>query len=199
MEIKKEEFEQLTSVLFHRYASRNLHIPGPRVLAGPTASTRRRYQKLLHNGSPSSNSPYMWGFQAVYMTAIKNLQSKLTLVEKIAIGELYSLDFDSWLLPAMQELVRRQEPISLEEGVQLGLDMALKLASVREQISYQVTQQVVNQSGSNSRSRNSWGSSPMAEYTVSPIVGSRAHVQKLDFSRVLRKTFKTATLPESHD
>ncbi|KAI5997663.1 hypothetical protein F5J12DRAFT_851105 [Pisolithus orientalis] len=42
------------------------------------------------------------------------------------------LDSNSWLLPSLLALAQRHNPISVEEGRHLGIETALKLASVRE-------------------------------------------------------------------
>ena len=91
-------------------------------------------------------------------------------MRKIELGYTYDLDFESWLLPAMHEIVRRQQPISPEEGQRMGLDVTLKLASVREQLSWP---------------RN-------ASHVYGPIPGRRPDVEALDFTQIVRETFKTS-------
>lgn len=110
----------------------------------------------------------LWGFDAIRQVAIDRLKDRVSPVGKIVLGYAYDLDFESWSLPAMNEIVRRQQPISLEAGQRMGLDVTLKLASVREQISW---------------SRSSGSYRP----------GRRPNVEALDFTQILRETFKTSS------
>ena len=109
----------------------------------------------------------LWGFNAVYERAIDHLKDEVSPVGRVVLGQTYNLHFESWILPAMNEIMRRKEPISLEEGRLLGLDMALRLASVREQISVPRL---------------------FSSYDIVP--GSRPNVGTLDFKPILRETFK---------
>ena len=87
---------------------------------------------------------------------------RLSAVDRIVLGEKFDLDFESWLLPAMHEIVRRHQSISVAEAQLMGLDTTLKLAFVREHVP-----------------SGSW----------EPIVKRRPNVEKHDFSQVLRDTF----------
>lgn len=109
----------------------------------------------------------LWGINAIYERAIDHLKDEVSPVGRVILGQTYNLDFESWILPAMNEIMRRKEPISLEEGRLLGLDMALRLASVREQISVPRL---------------------FSNYDIVP--GSRPNVGTLDFKPILRETFK---------
>lgn len=109
----------------------------------------------------------LWGFNTIYERAIDHLKDEVSPVGRVILGQTYNLDFESWILPVMNEIMRRKEPISLEEGRLLGLDMALRLASVREQISVPRL---------------------FSSYDIVP--GSRPNVGTLDFKPILRETFK---------
>jgi len=68
------------------------------------------------------------------LAAIDSLLAlQLGPVDRIILAKQY--DIRHWLAPALNELAQRPQPLSLEEGTRLGLETALKLASVRERVS----------------------------------------------------------------
>jgi hypothetical protein len=73
----------------------------------------------------------MWSFEDLRDLAIQNM-SQLTVdpVERAALAKEYHID--EWLLPALNELAQREEPIGVEEARRLGWETALQIASVRE-------------------------------------------------------------------
>ncbi|KIO06259.1 hypothetical protein M404DRAFT_998921, partial [Pisolithus tinctorius Marx 270] len=76
----------------------------------------------------------MWEFTNLRTTAMSWLDTDATLdhVEKIVLAAQYGTD--EWLLRSLLALAKKPDPISVEEGRRLGLEVALKLASVREQL-----------------------------------------------------------------
>ncbi|KAF9239116.1 hypothetical protein BU15DRAFT_47003, partial [Melanogaster broomeanus] len=115
---RRYDFEQLMKVLFHRTHGQSQELPGD----------IEQWTSVLKLST-------LWDFTSPRQTAIDNL-SKLPVppVDKFVLTKVY--DVGSWLLPAMNELVRRPEPINMEEADRLGFETALKLASVREQLSF---------------------------------------------------------------
>ncbi|KAF8548457.1 hypothetical protein OG21DRAFT_1449080 [Imleria badia] len=154
--IQKDEFEQLLGVLFHR----------------THGTSQRSWPETNDQWTTVLRLATLWGFDAVRQAAIDPLKEKMSPVDRVVLGQTYNLDFESWSLPAMNEIVRRQNPISLEEGRHMGLDMALKLASVREQLSF--------------------GLQRANQRTCEVVPGRRPSVETLDFKQILRKTFKTS-------
>jgi hypothetical protein len=73
----------------------------------------------------------MWGFDDIRDLAIQCM-SLLSIdpIERAALANEYSID--QWLLPALNELAQREEPISIEEARRLGWERALQIAAVRE-------------------------------------------------------------------
>jgi hypothetical protein len=73
----------------------------------------------------------MWDFEDIRNEAI-NRVALMTRdpVEKIVLARTYHVE--QWLVPALNDLVRRTEPLSLEEAVKLGWDYTLKIGQVRE-------------------------------------------------------------------
>ena len=74
----------------------------------------------------------MWSFDLLRDLAIRNMAELpgASPVEKAALANEYQID--QWLLPALNELAQREEPISINEAHRLGWEMALQMAAVRE-------------------------------------------------------------------
>jgi len=74
-----------------------------------------------------------WEFRMLRLAAIDTLISlQIGPVERIVLARQY--DIRHWMAPALNELAKRPQPLGLEEGIRLGLETALKLASVRERM-----------------------------------------------------------------
>ncbi|EAU91908.2 hypothetical protein CC1G_04675 [Coprinopsis cinerea okayama7 len=75
----------------------------------------------------------MWEMHRFKSLAVKNLGSWVSAqdpVSRILLGRKYNVD--DWQGGAYAELVRREEPISLDDLSALGADAALKICSLRE-------------------------------------------------------------------
>ncbi|KAF8836865.1 hypothetical protein BDN67DRAFT_936189 [Paxillus ammoniavirescens] len=112
--VKLDDFEQLLKVLY----------PGP---AG---------KPDLPDGYAQWTSALklaaLWEFDDARKQAIKALAVlPVPPVDKAALAMQY--DIKDWLLPALNALAQRPEPIGIGDVDRLGLDVALKIASVREQ------------------------------------------------------------------
>ncbi|KAI6124045.1 hypothetical protein EDD16DRAFT_1704033 [Pisolithus croceorrhizus] len=74
-----------------------------------------------------------WNFERLRQAAIDALmESRIGAVDRVVLSQRYYVK--NWLLPALNELAKRAEPITLEEGRRMGIVIALKLASVRERV-----------------------------------------------------------------
>ncbi|KAI6139533.1 hypothetical protein BKA82DRAFT_4222960 [Pisolithus tinctorius] len=98
-------------------------------------------------------------------------------VEKIVLAMQY--DIKEWLLSSLLALAQRPDPISIEEGRRLGIETALKLASVREKLKLE-------------RMRNGrWDSSKL-------VVGDRdVAAAQLDFTPMIQKVFELQPVPST--
>ncbi|KIJ12541.1 hypothetical protein PAXINDRAFT_14616 [Paxillus involutus ATCC 200175] len=125
----------------------------------------------------------LWGFSTLRQAAFNRLSRSTTipLAKKIALG--YQYDVESWLLPTMNELVRRPEPITMEEAICMGFETALKLASVREKLALRsVSEDIKHRALKTGNARDK-----AHPYHLTP--GPRADVRDLDFTPILRTTF----------
>ncbi|KIM58140.1 hypothetical protein SCLCIDRAFT_1218881 [Scleroderma citrinum Foug A] len=114
--VAKNDFEQLLKALFRRqYGS----VPGLPRSVDEWASVLKLSTK--------------WEFKVLRQAAIDALIAlRIGPVDRIVFAEQY--DIKQWMTPALNELAKRLQPLGLEEGTRLGLETALKLASVRERV-----------------------------------------------------------------
>ncbi|KZT21101.1 hypothetical protein NEOLEDRAFT_1074112 [Neolentinus lepideus HHB14362 ss-1] len=75
---------------------------------------------------------YLWRFSEVKKLAVRELEKQgIAPVPKIALYNKYDVD-RALLLPSYSALTTRDEPISMVEGLDLGLETCLLLARARE-------------------------------------------------------------------
>ena len=75
---------------------------------------------------------YMWDFTKGQASVLKKLQSIADPITKIQLYHKYTLSPDEWLIPAIQVLARRFEPLREEEGERLGISDTTQIARIRE-------------------------------------------------------------------
>ncbi|KAI6046772.1 hypothetical protein EDC04DRAFT_1248639 [Pisolithus marmoratus] len=110
----KNDFEQLLKSLLHRKYSQQPNLP----------NSIEQWTSVLKLST-------MWCFEKLRQASIDALaKSGIGPVDKVALSHRYHIK--DWLLPALNELARRPEPITTEEAKRMGIDIALKLASIRE-------------------------------------------------------------------
>ncbi|KAF8834879.1 hypothetical protein BDN67DRAFT_959584 [Paxillus ammoniavirescens] len=168
---KKDDFEQLLKVLLHRTNDLSPALP----------ANVGQWTSVLKLST-------LWGFSTLRQVAFNRLSRSTTisLAKKIALG--YQYDVQSWLLPTMNELVRRPESITMEEARCMGFEIALKLASVREKLALRSVAEEIKHRGLVGGTARDRGH----PYHLTP--GPRADVRDLDFTPILRATFN---IPET--
>jgi hypothetical protein len=113
----------------------------------------------------------MWEIDRIRKLAIQNMpyeQVCKTSTEKVALAVQY--DIQPWLLPGLNELAQRKEPLGNHDLELLGPEMLLKVAAVRESL---ITTIIRSSGGSFSR--------------LNP--GSR-DASKVDFTSVIKRVFQ---------
>jgi hypothetical protein len=73
-----------------------------------------------------------WEFATIRQLAINRLARLASPVERITRAVKYGVD--DWLLPAYTELCARDEPLTLEEGLKLGIRDVIFVGQVRSSI-----------------------------------------------------------------
>lgn len=75
-----------------------------------------------------------WDFEDIRTLAIREIQSlDMSPVDKIILAQEFDIG-GRWLLGAYTALCERAEPLSVSEGARLGLDIAMRVAQLREQL-----------------------------------------------------------------
>lgn len=123
----------------------------------------------------------MWDFEAIRTLAIGGLTPLLENdpVEKVVLSRTYNVE--SWLLPALNKLAQRAEPIKPDEAEKLGIVTALNIAAVRECCSTTTT---------TSYTTNHYGSQINAgTNTVESLLGVRGAKVSVDFTAKIKAMF----------
>ncbi|KAH7907393.1 hypothetical protein BJ138DRAFT_1014582 [Hygrophoropsis aurantiaca] len=114
--IEKDDFKQLLKVLF----------PPRPVNATDAPQTYSEWAAVLKLSTK-------WGFENARQQAIDQMESmSIDPIDKICLARDY--DVDEWLAPAVNDLVKREEPINVNDVDRLGLEFALKVAAIRERV-----------------------------------------------------------------
>ncbi|KAI6004922.1 hypothetical protein EDD15DRAFT_1025469 [Pisolithus albus] len=151
----KDDFEQLLKALLHRKYDSQPNLP----------HGIEQWTSVLKLSTA-------WNFESLRQASIDALmESGIGAVDRVVLSQQYHIK--GWLLPALNELARRQEPISLEEAKRMGIDITVQLASVRERVTMHTYSHHHNLAVGSCRS---------------PSMG------KLDFSDQIRSTFSAYEL-----
>src|SRR5438309_2034676 len=77
----------------------------------------------------------MWEMWGVCKKAIKMMPYSSVDKDPVEkVGLAFQYDIHEWLLPGLNELAKRPEPISIKDVELLGWEVALKVAEVRESL-----------------------------------------------------------------
>ncbi|KAH7909358.1 hypothetical protein BJ138DRAFT_1155473 [Hygrophoropsis aurantiaca] len=77
----------------------------------------------------------MWDFARIKTQAIGSLKS-LTMdpIDKICLARDYHVT--EWIVPTMNDLAKRKEPIGMKDVEKIGIELGLRIAAIREGIVY---------------------------------------------------------------
>ncbi|KAH7910498.1 hypothetical protein BJ138DRAFT_1087570 [Hygrophoropsis aurantiaca] len=114
-QIKQQDFKQLLKVLF------------------PDCSRPHKGLKTLAEWVSVLKLAFMWDFQSVKQMAVHSISSMtIDPVDKFCLARDY--DVQQWLAPALNDLAKRKEPIGIGDVEKIGLELALKVAAIRENL-----------------------------------------------------------------
>lgn len=123
----------------------------------------------------------LWEFKELREAAVKHLWGALhdNPVDRVVLATQYSIT--PWLLPSLNELAQRAEPMGVEEANLLGMETAFAIASVREKVQLQAVEETMEcDVWKNLHTYNS----------KRLVVGSRdPGTRSLDFTPLLRAAF----------
>ncbi|KAI0640072.1 hypothetical protein C8Q77DRAFT_1214404 [Trametes polyzona] len=75
---------------------------------------------------------HMYEFEGHRTLAIERLKTLATPIDRILLAREYLID--GWLEDAYTELCMREEPLTLDEGVRLGVEDVVRLADIRQSV-----------------------------------------------------------------
>ncbi|KAH7925641.1 hypothetical protein BV22DRAFT_1128872 [Leucogyrophana mollusca] len=114
--IQQNDFKQLLKVLFPHHSQPQKSSP----------KTFAEWRSVLKLSS-------MWEFESVKKLAVDHIGTmQIDPIDKIGLARDY--DVQEWLVPALNELAKRKEPIGMKDADKLGMELALKVAAVRESV-----------------------------------------------------------------
>jgi hypothetical protein len=74
----------------------------------------------------------LWEMQIVRERTVKALTSKLENDPARQVALAYEFQIDEWLIPALNALARRKEPMGEDNVAVMGIECVLKVARIRE-------------------------------------------------------------------
>ncbi|KZP11859.1 hypothetical protein FIBSPDRAFT_799853 [Athelia psychrophila] len=89
----------------------------------PMEKTATQWTSILHLAAK-------WGFENIKLLAIDNLAANVNPVDKIVLGRQYGIA--EWLPAAYQTVCTRADPLTMEEGVKLGVEDTVKISAARQ-------------------------------------------------------------------
>ncbi|KAI6109081.1 hypothetical protein EDD16DRAFT_1609067 [Pisolithus croceorrhizus] len=169
-DVEKGDFEQLLKVLFHRTLT---SLPDLSLSTDQWASVLKLSTE--------------WSFQEPRQAAIDALTREASAVDRVVLSQKYNVE--ELFLPALNELVRRPDLITMEEAVQMGLDIGFKLASVREKVAVRKANCMGNRGKRNAVKPEGLGSMPPSSPMPNRSGKGASRLQDMDFSDEIRVTF----------
>lgn len=89
----------------------------------PTKKTTAQWTSILHLAAK-------WGFENIKLLAIDNLTAHATSIDKIVLGRRYDITY--WLPAAYEAVCMREDPLTIEEGMKLGIKDIVKISAARQ-------------------------------------------------------------------
>jgi hypothetical protein len=137
----------------------------------------------------------MWEFDGIHKYAIKNMpynQICKTSTEKVGLAITY--DIQPWLLPGLNELAQREEPLGNHDLELLGPEVVLKVGAVRESLTISKRSSACNGACSTYGSRNTHSTSGVTRTCstndVPRLIAGSRDASKVDFTSVIKRVFQ---------
>jgi len=132
---------------------------------------------------------HRWGMSSTRKFVMSKLSSKGSTLGPLEMAGLaLELDIKEWLVPALDALAKREEPMSKVEVERLGIEVVLKLAEVRESLiarKYEAYTQVRQFSGF----RTTAQTERVTTTEVTLDVGKR-RAEHLTFQKIIQEVFR---------
>ncbi|KZP20415.1 hypothetical protein FIBSPDRAFT_1022597 [Athelia psychrophila] len=105
------DFDELLAILY------------PTDFRQPTKKTTPQWTSILHLAAK-------WGFENIKLLAIDNLTANAIPIDKIVLGRRYGIM--DWLPGAYEAVCTRADPLTVEEGMKLGVEDAVRISAARQ-------------------------------------------------------------------
>ncbi|KZP11845.1 hypothetical protein FIBSPDRAFT_799817, partial [Athelia psychrophila] len=89
----------------------------------PSEKTTAQWTSILHLAAK-------WGFENIKLLATDNLTANATPIDKIVLGRRYGII--DWLSGAYEAVCTRADPLTVEEGMKLGVEDTVKISAARQ-------------------------------------------------------------------
>ncbi|KZP17559.1 hypothetical protein FIBSPDRAFT_830342 [Athelia psychrophila] len=89
----------------------------------PTEKTTAQWTSVLHLAAK-------WGFESIQLLAIDKLTATAIHIDKIVLGRRYGIS--DWLPGAYEAVCTRADPLTVEEGMKLGVEDIIKISAARQ-------------------------------------------------------------------
>ncbi|KZP17540.1 hypothetical protein FIBSPDRAFT_698883, partial [Athelia psychrophila] len=87
-----------------------------------TEKTTAQWTSILHLAAK-------WGFESIQLLAIDKLTATAIPVDKIVLGRRYGIS--DWLPGAYEAVCTRADPLTVEEGMKLGVEDIIRISAAR--------------------------------------------------------------------
>ncbi|KAF7981376.1 hypothetical protein HWV62_33855 [Athelia sp. TMB] len=89
----------------------------------PAVKSTEQWMSMLHLSAK-------WDFESIKLLAIDRLTARAAPIDKIVLGRRY--DIDEWLPGAYEAVCLRSDPLTVEEGMKLGVEDTVRISAARE-------------------------------------------------------------------
>ncbi|KZP05982.1 hypothetical protein FIBSPDRAFT_805329, partial [Athelia psychrophila] len=110
-DVSCNDFDELLAILY------------PTDFRRPTEKTTAQWTSVLHLSAK-------WGFESIQLLAIDKLTATAIPVDKIVLGRRYGIS--DWLPGAYEAVCTRADPLTVEEGVKLGVEDIIRISAARQ-------------------------------------------------------------------
>ncbi|KZP08362.1 hypothetical protein FIBSPDRAFT_703036, partial [Athelia psychrophila] len=111
LDVSCSDFDEFLAILY------------PTDFRRPTEKTTAQWTSVLHLAAK-------WGFESIQLLAIDNLTATAIPVDKIVLGRRYGIS--DWLSGAYEAVCTRADPLTIEEGMKLGVEDIIRVSAARQ-------------------------------------------------------------------
>ncbi|KZP17916.1 hypothetical protein FIBSPDRAFT_659092, partial [Athelia psychrophila] len=109
-DVRCSDFDEFLAILY------------PTDFRRPAEKTTAQWTSVLHLAAK-------WGFESIQLLAIDNLATTAIPVDKIVLGRRYGIS--DWLRGAYEAVCTRVDPLTVEEGMKLGVEDIVRISAAR--------------------------------------------------------------------